>query len=70
VKLKSLWPVGARRLVRLFRSLGTRWKHREEFRKFDAAVDRAIKTDARLHELNKARKRRINEIIIEAGKQS
>jgi hypothetical protein len=70
MKLKRLWPVGARRLVRLFRSWGARWKHRDGFRKFDEAVDSAIKNDPILKDLRMARRLRIDEIISEVGEKS
>ena len=68
--MKSLWPVGAPRLVRLFNSWGTRWKHRKGFKEFEQAVDDAIKNDEFLMELRKLRKNRINEIIVEVGKKT
>jgi hypothetical protein len=58
------------RLVVLFDSWGRRWKNRKSFKAFDRAVDNAIKTDPVLNDLRMARRRRINEIIIEMGNKS
>jgi len=70
MKLRCLWPVVQPRLVVLFDSWGARWKHRKTFKAFDEAVNHAINNDAILNDLRKARRRRINEIIIEMGNKS
>lgn len=58
------------RLVVLFDSWIPSWKNGKSFKTFDRAVDNAIKTDPVLKDLRMARRRRINEIIIEMGNKS
>lgn len=70
MKLRCLWPVAHPRLVVLFDSWWRRWKNRKGFKEFEKAVDHAIKNDPVLKELRMARRRRIDQIIIEVGEKS
>lgn len=56
-------------MTRLVRLLCSWWTHRKAFKEFDIAVENAIKKDSILLELKKARRVRINEIIIEVGER-